>query len=386
MSTAPVASALRLRQRRSAAAASGGPRAQVNARTSVARGHHGELHRLRTASTRTTTASLLPSAGSYRPRIHSSAVATTAAAVIALLCTVALLAVQFLPRSAMFALAAGNSAAGASSSAGGSYETIGDAKVAKVGIVGQGGNSLVYGAKNDKNKPVIVKKLLFGEKFSADDVAATKAARQYVSHSGGQMVQKIVGTHDLGNYLEEKKARPGGWKPNSADIIKQIDKQQEKAGYLHTDVRAGNIRVDANKRTGLFGTGPPKIKLIDWDNASEMKRMSPKLIESAKKGQREIVEDACRRAGFSFRATAADGGRIFRRGAGCGGGKMGTAGKTAAAAAGAGGKSAGRQNGAAAAVAAKKAPAQKQVAAGRSGAGAAKPAGGSGGGGGKKKK
>ncbi|KAI9362002.1 hypothetical protein DFJ73DRAFT_756848 [Zopfochytrium polystomum] len=245
------------------------------------------------------------------------------------------------------ALAAG-SPSGPSSPRAATDEVIGGMKFKVGGVMGQGGNSKVSDAVDSNGNAVVIKEMRTGENFSDRAVAATKAGNnhhpvfssegiptgQYVSHEGSKMAQKKVGTHDIDKYLEEKKANPSGWTPNSAQIVRQIHQQQRKAGYLNADVSKGNIRVDANKRTGLFGTGPPEVRLIDWDDSSAIKNLSPSRIKSEMEYQKKTIERLCHAAGFKFRSA---GGNLYRRGVArgtCAGGKAGKAEKGAAGGAG----------------------------------------------------
>ncbi|KAI9345522.1 hypothetical protein DFJ73DRAFT_778014 [Zopfochytrium polystomum] len=109
--------------------------------------------------------------------------------------------------------------------------------------MGKGGEANVYEAKSG-GQPAVLKALKVGKQWGRNEVAATKAAGQYIAHDDDFMVQKKVGTHDLPDYLKKKQKNPVGWKPSRFEIMRQINKQQEKAGYLHLDSHPQNIRVD----------------------------------------------------------------------------------------------------------------------------------------------
>ncbi|KAI9328044.1 hypothetical protein DFJ73DRAFT_904524 [Zopfochytrium polystomum] len=145
------------------------------------------------------------------------------------------------------ALGAGGNAA---NRAPGSHVTVGKTRVKVGSYLNQGSNGRVYHAEDSKGKPVILKTLHDDASWTDTEIAVTKAAGQYISHDDRNMVQKKVGTHDLGEYLKYKKANPGGWIPNSDDIVKQLEAQQHAVGYIHPDV-LDNVRVDATRNSKL---------------------------------------------------------------------------------------------------------------------------------------
>ncbi|KAI9362555.1 hypothetical protein DFJ73DRAFT_793100 [Zopfochytrium polystomum] len=187
----------------------------------------------------------------------------------------------------------------------------------------------VFAAKDSRGKGVIYKKAVYEAR--PDGVAATQAAGQLISHAGTETVQKKVGKEGLNEYLARKQAKPGLglFKPNSADIIKQVNAQQKKTGYTHNDIKPVNIRVSENL------LGKPKYTLVDWELDAA----------GAQKWGEEMIKTACKQHGFKFRADGG-GGRLFRRAGGsCAGTGAGGAGAKAGSVA--GGKTTGakQQNG-----------------------------------------
>ncbi|KAI9343785.1 hypothetical protein DFJ73DRAFT_761912 [Zopfochytrium polystomum] len=117
--------------------------------------------------------------------------------------------------------------------------------------MGKGGEAKVYEAKSG-GQPAVLKALKWAN------------TGQYIAHDDDFMVQKKVGTHDLPDYLKKKQENPVGWKPSKFEIMRQINKQQEKAGYLHLDSHPQNIRVDT---TVTKKNGAPRFRLVDWGAA-----------------------------------------------------------------------------------------------------------------------
>ncbi|KAI9362558.1 hypothetical protein DFJ73DRAFT_773271 [Zopfochytrium polystomum] len=154
----------------------------------------------------------------------------------------------------------------------------------------------VFAAKDSRGKDVIYKKAV--DEARPDGVAATNAAGQLISHAGTETVQKKVGKEGLNEYLARKQANPGLGlhKPNSADIIKQVNAQQKKTGYTHNDIQPANIRVSEN------ALGKPKYKLVDWELGF------PKVGGEGDQNRVQPVR-------FKFRA-AGGGSRLFRRAGG----------------------------------------------------------------------
>ncbi|KAI9362554.1 hypothetical protein DFJ73DRAFT_949187 [Zopfochytrium polystomum] len=201
----------------------------------------------------------------------------------------------------------------------------------------------VFAAKDNRGKDVIYKKAV--NEARPDGVAATQAAGQLISHAGKETVQKKVGKEGLNEYLARKQANPGLGlhKPNSADIIKQVNAQQKKTGYTHNDMQPANIRVSEN------ALGKPKYKLVDWELAKKTSNIKTpfqkKDAASFQKWGEKEIKSACQQHGFKFRA-AGGGGRLFRRAGGsCAGTGAGGAGAKAGGVA--GGKTTGakQQNG-----------------------------------------
>ncbi|KAI9313015.1 hypothetical protein DFJ73DRAFT_770875 [Zopfochytrium polystomum] len=180
--------------------------------------------------------------------------------------------------------------------------------------MGSGGEANVYEAKTG-GQPAVLKALKAGKQWGQNEVAATKAAGQYIAHDDDFMVQKKVGTHDLPGYLKEKQENPDGWKPSRFEIMRQINKQQEKAGYLHLDSHPENIRVDT---TVTKKNGAPRFRLVDWGAAKKPSEVSHEAKSQNLMATSTFLKTECQQHGFAFR----DGGssdRLYRRagGAGC---------------------------------------------------------------------
>ncbi|KAI9362557.1 hypothetical protein DFJ73DRAFT_949198 [Zopfochytrium polystomum] len=165
----------------------------------------------------------------------------------------------------------------------------------------------VFAAKDSRGKGVIYKKAVYEAR--PDGVAATQA--------GTETVQKKVGNEGLERYLARKKAKPGLglFKPNSADIIKQVNAQQKKTGYTHNDIKPDNIRVSEN------ALGKPKYTLVDWELGKTRVTSNIKTpfekedAEDFQKWGEKEIKTACKQHGFKFRA-AGGGGQLFRRAGG----------------------------------------------------------------------
>ncbi|KAI9325161.1 hypothetical protein DFJ73DRAFT_914049 [Zopfochytrium polystomum] len=187
---------------------------------------------------------------------------------------------------------------------GGEHVTVDPSK-----IIGAGTSGVVYDAKDSKGRPAVYKELRQKRVWKDHEIEATKAAGQYISHDSVSMVQKKVGTHDLEDYLDEKKRNPGGWKPNSAEIIRQVDKQQNKMKFSHTDAGTQNIRVDTTKTNKQ---GAPKFRLVDWGLSEPHSTMTPREIESNRNYSHKDIKKECAARGFEFRSR----GGLYRRGPG----------------------------------------------------------------------
>ncbi|KAI9317813.1 hypothetical protein DFJ73DRAFT_926748 [Zopfochytrium polystomum] len=228
------------------------------------------------------------------PKTHRRPAACGVGRVAAVIFTTLVLAVLVLfPR---------GSNAGKTVSVGGTTVDVGD----NVGRFGH-----VYHAKDSKGNAAIYKERLPGTSFSSNEIDATKKAGQYIAHDDNAMVQKKVGEQDLLHYLRDKRQNPSSLrsKPNSADIIKQVEAQQKKVGYMHRDVRHENIRVSENV------LGKPKYRLVDWGNAKKKSETTKDERKSRRQGDRETIQTACAIMGFKFRAS--DSGGLYRRSASC---------------------------------------------------------------------
>ncbi|KAI9325159.1 hypothetical protein DFJ73DRAFT_784454 [Zopfochytrium polystomum] len=178
-------------------------------------------------------------------------------------------------------------------------------------LIGEGKSASVYDATDSKGNPAVYKELRPRKKWRDEEIAATKAAGQYISHDFKTMAQKKVGTHGLSEYLDEKKKNPGGWTPNSAEIIRQVDKHQDKVKWAHGDATAGNIRVDTTRTTK---SGAPKFKLVDWGYASKQSETSPTTLAQFQKTSHSSIRDECHQRGFLFRPRDSyPGGGVYRR-------------------------------------------------------------------------
>ncbi|KAI9341233.1 hypothetical protein DFJ73DRAFT_945639 [Zopfochytrium polystomum] len=259
-----------------------------------------------------------------------------------LLLVVVLLLIAALAETPITVLAAGNRDGGSDDGTPktGDRVTVGSSKV-KLGRPLKRGK--VFQAKDSRGNDVIYKKAL-GE-ARPDGVAATQAAGQLISHAGTETVQKKVGNEGLERYLARKSKNPGLglYKPNSADIIKQVNAQQKKTGYTHNDIQPANIRVSEN------ALGKPKYTLVDWELAEKTSKIKTpfqkKDADSAQKWGEEMIKESCQWYKFSFRAPAGDHGRLFRRtgGAGsCSTGSSKTGGGAGAAKAGANARASGK--------------------------------------------
>ncbi|KAI9349797.1 hypothetical protein DFJ73DRAFT_959889 [Zopfochytrium polystomum] len=172
----------------------------------------------------------------------------------------------------------------------------------------------VHNAKDKMGKSVIYKEPRPGTtKFSPNEVDATKKAGQLIAHDQNSMIQKKVGRQDLRDYLQSQKDKPSrfGPKPSSDKIIKQIEKQQEKTGYIHDDVHGRNIRVSKNL------LGQQKYTLVDWGQAKKPSDISAETRKSLRDIDRNTIRDMCKDYGFKFRAAAGDRGLYRRAGSSC---------------------------------------------------------------------
>ncbi|KAI9349838.1 hypothetical protein DFJ73DRAFT_932591 [Zopfochytrium polystomum] len=195
-------------------------------------------------------------------------------------------------------------------------ETVGNTRVQVQGMIDEGRSGAVYHATDSEGKPAVLKRLHSGEKWAPNEIEATKAAKQYIAHDSKNMVQKKVGDIGLTDYLAHKKDNPGGWKPNSAEISAQLEKQQIKKGWLHFDGHEGNVRVDTTKTTA---SGAPKFKLVDWGKAKKLSDTSPSEMAEQRDKERNRIARQCRKAGFEFRASVGGGGGGVYRRSGSGG-------------------------------------------------------------------
>ncbi|KAI9359931.1 hypothetical protein DFJ73DRAFT_900341 [Zopfochytrium polystomum] len=169
----------------------------------------------------------------------------------------------------------------------------------------------VHHATSNGN-PAIYKTLHDGQSWGENEIAATKAAKQLIAHDDKRMVQHKVGTQGLSDYLKNKKDNPGGWTPDSKEIVRQIEKHQDKAGYRHRDVNINNVRVDTTKTSKK--TGAPKIKLVDWAYAEKPSSMPASQVNMEKTLDKNFIARTCKAHGFEFRSA----GRLYRRaGAAC---------------------------------------------------------------------
>ncbi|KAI9359195.1 hypothetical protein DFJ73DRAFT_757664 [Zopfochytrium polystomum] len=191
--------------------------------------------------------------------------------------------------------------------------TIGGETVTVHNRIGVGAAGRVFDATDSQGKPVVVKNLFDYRSFSKDEIDATKAAGQYISHEGKSMVQRKVGTQSLDSYHQDKKNSPGGWVPKSGEISRQLEAQQEKIGWLHQDGHRDNVRVDTSKKSP---EGIPEFRLIDWGTAKRNSELSAEYIAEDRDKEAKRVERHCKSHGFEFRSGAERG--VYRRAAGAG--------------------------------------------------------------------
>ncbi|KAI9330462.1 hypothetical protein DFJ73DRAFT_765334 [Zopfochytrium polystomum] len=166
--------------------------------------------------------------------------------------------------------------------------------------IGRGGSGTVYSATTSSWGSAAYKKLKPGAEWEAHEVAATRAAKQYIAHDDKGMVQTKVGHSSLKDHLKNNRDSSPG--PMSAEIDRQINKQQDKAGYNHNDVKGENIRVGTKK------DGSAKYRLVDWSEAKPG-GASSRNKKDGTGNIREFCDDH-----MSFRSQ---GGRLFRRAGRC---------------------------------------------------------------------
>ncbi|KAI9353027.1 hypothetical protein DFJ73DRAFT_759807 [Zopfochytrium polystomum] len=205
------------------------------------------------------------------------------------------------------------------------------------------GSGAAYHAIDGRGNAAVYKELHFGEKWRENEIDATKAAGQYVSHDDKSMVQHKVGTQSLPRYLKRQEEQPG-WTPNSAEINKQLDEQQ-KTGYpWRYFKRECPSRHYENNRLGICKPRllkiieeacAPKFELVDWEMArirsisstcanavwySNLPSFPPSPLFSflpiglaiqstqSEQSRLERARAECNSHGFAFRP-----GRLFRR-------------------------------------------------------------------------
>ncbi|KAI9355630.1 hypothetical protein DFJ73DRAFT_824478 [Zopfochytrium polystomum] len=111
--------------------------------------------------------------------------------------------------------------------------------------IGRGGSGTVYSATTSSGGSAAYKELHPGTEWTKHEVDATRAAKQHIANNDKGMIQTKVGHSSLKDHLKNNRdSSPGRM---TAEIDRQINKQQDKAGYNHNDVKGENIRVGTKK-------------------------------------------------------------------------------------------------------------------------------------------